>query len=123
MCTYWNTGHFYTIFMSFQDTAELFFEDVRLPSSSILGGISNVNKGFYQLMNELSLERLLIADLGVAACEWMFEETREYVKHRKAFSKTIANLQVYRIYLFISLCVILWDYTHTHNLESLLQQI
>lgn len=74
-----------------QDTAELFFEDVRLPASALLG---EANKGFYYLMNELPQERLIIAVVAQAACEWMFEETRAYVKQRKAFGKTISNLQV-----------------------------
>lgn len=39
-------------------------------------------------------ERLLIADMALAGCEFMFEETRNYVKQRKAFGKTIAHLQV-----------------------------
>ncbi|XP_070447687.1 long-chain specific acyl-CoA dehydrogenase, mitochondrial isoform X3 [Equus przewalskii] len=73
-----------------QDTAELFFEDVRLPASALLG---EENKGFYYLMQELPQERLLIADLGISASEFMFEETRTYVKQRKAFGKTVAHLQ------------------------------
>uniref|UniRef100_A0A672H439 Long-chain specific acyl-CoA dehydrogenase, mitochondrial n=1 Tax=Salarias fasciatus TaxID=181472 RepID=A0A672H439_SALFA len=73
-----------------QDTAELFFEDVRLPASSVLG---EVNKGFFYLMNELPQERLLIADMAIASCEFMFEETRNYVMQRKAFGKTISHLQ------------------------------
>ncbi|XP_077011092.1 long-chain specific acyl-CoA dehydrogenase, mitochondrial [Tamandua tetradactyla] len=73
-----------------QDTAELFFEDVRLPASALLG---EVNKGFSYLMKELPQERLLIAELAVSASEFMFEETRSYVKQRKAFGKTIAQLQ------------------------------
>ncbi|KAI1899369.1 hypothetical protein AGOR_G00061070 [Albula goreensis] len=73
-----------------QDTAELFFEDVRLPADALLG---QVNKGFYYLMNELPQERLLIADMAIASCEFMFEETRNYVTQRKAFGKTIAHLQ------------------------------
>ncbi|XP_023484451.1 long-chain specific acyl-CoA dehydrogenase, mitochondrial isoform X3 [Equus caballus] len=73
-----------------QDTAELFFEDVRLPASALLG---EENKGFYYLMRELPQERLLIADLGISASEFMFEETRTYVKQRKAFGKTVAHLQ------------------------------
>lgn len=73
-----------------QDTAELFFEDVRLPKESLLG---EENKGFYYLMQELPQERLIIAGMGIASCEWMFEETRNYVRQRKAFGKTISNLQ------------------------------
>lgn len=74
-----------------QDTAELFFEDVRLPASALLG---EENKGFYYLMKELPQERLIISVMAVASSEWMFEETRNYVKQRKAFGKTISNLQV-----------------------------
>ncbi|XP_059583111.1 long-chain specific acyl-CoA dehydrogenase, mitochondrial isoform X1 [Alligator mississippiensis] len=73
-----------------QDTAELFFEDVRLPASALLG---EENKGFYYLMAELPQERLAIAGIALASCEFMFEETRSYVKQRKAFGKTIAHLQ------------------------------
>lgn len=43
---------------------------------------------------ELPQERLLIAGLGCASAEFMFEETREYVKNRKAFGRTLAHLQV-----------------------------
>lgn len=73
-----------------QDTAELFFEDVRLPADALLG---EVNRGFYYLMNELPQERLLIGVMAIASCEFMFEETRNYVMQRKAFGKTIAHLQ------------------------------
>ncbi|KAM9663450.1 long-chain specific acyl-CoA dehydrogenase, mitochondrial isoform 1-T1 [Trichechus inunguis] len=73
-----------------QDTAELFFEDVRLPANALLG---EENKGFYYLMKELPQERLLIAELAVSASEFMFEETRSYVKQRKAFGKTVAQIQ------------------------------
>ncbi|KAH9514297.1 hypothetical protein Btru_028652 [Bulinus truncatus] len=73
------------------DTAELFFEDVRLPKSSLLG---EENKGFYYLMKELPQERLLIAVMGVSSCEYMFEETRKYLSERKAFGKTLSKLQV-----------------------------
>lgn len=73
-----------------QDTAELFFDDVRVPGSALLG---QENKGFYYLMQELPQERLLIAIMGQAACEFMFETTRQYVRERKAFGRTLANLQ------------------------------
>ncbi|KAM7375263.1 hypothetical protein PAMA_014385 [Pampus argenteus] len=73
-----------------QDTAELFFEDVRLPADALLG---ELNKGFYYVMNELPQERLLISDMAISSCEFMFEETRNYVLQRKAFGKTIAHLQ------------------------------
>ena len=73
-----------------QDTAELFFEDVRVPKSNILGG---ENAGFYRLMTELPQERLGIATLSAATCEWMFEETKAYINQRKAFGRNLAALQ------------------------------
>ena len=73
-----------------QDTAELFFEDVRVPASALLG---RENGGFYQLMEQLPQERLLIAVHSIAISEAMFEETREWVKQRKAFGRRVADLQ------------------------------
>jgi len=76
--------------MKAHDTAELFFEDVRLPKTALLGGL---NKGFYHLMTELPQERLQIGITAIADCEWMFEETRNYINTRKAFGKTLSGLQ------------------------------
>lgn len=76
----------------------MFFEDVRLPKSALLG---EANKGFYYLMQELPQERLLIGAMAIASCEFMFEETRNYVKMRKAFGKTLANLQVDKCFTIV----------------------
>ena len=46
-------------------------------------------------MQELPQERLIIGGMAIASCEFMFEETRNYVKMRKAFGKTLSHLQVY----------------------------
>ena len=73
-----------------QDTAELFFEDVRVPGSALLG---HENKGFYQLMEQLPQERLLIAVHSIAGSEAMFELTRDWVRERKAFGRRVADLQ------------------------------
>jgi long-chain-acyl-CoA dehydrogenase len=73
-----------------QDTAELFFEDVRVPGSALLG---KENAGFYQLMEQLPQERLIIAVHSAAHCEAMFEETRTWVRNRKAFGRHISDLQ------------------------------
>merc|ERR1719369_2630345 len=73
-----------------QDTAELFFEDVRVPGSALLGA---ENRGFYQLMEMLPQERLIIGTQSMAHCEAMFEDTREWVKQRKAFGRRVADLQ------------------------------
>jgi len=76
--------------MKGHDTAELFFEDLRVPKTSMVGGL---NKGFYHLMTELPQERLALAITGCAHAEWMFEETRAYVNDRKAFGGRLSSLQ------------------------------
>lgn len=78
------------------DTAELFFDNVRVPSSSILGGAKFLNKGFYCLMDELPRERLLIADQALCHLENAFELTREYTKERKAFGGSLSRMQTIR---------------------------
>eukprot|EP00037_Helgoeca_nana_P014498 m.135211 g.135211 ORF g.135211 m.135211 type:complete len:435 (-) comp22577_c0_seq1:222-1526(-) len=75
--------------MKAQDTSELFFEDLRVPHSALLGTDAGMNRGFYMMMQELPQERLLIASMGVAAAEACFEMTRDYVKERKAFGTTL----------------------------------
>jgi len=77
--------------MKSQDTAELFFEDVRVPAANLLGGTEG--QGFYQLMGDLPYERALIAVAAVAAMEGALAETIKYVKERKAFGKSIAEFQ------------------------------
>jgi acyl-CoA dehydrogenase len=72
------------------DTSEMFFADVRVSSRDVLGG---VGKGFFNLMNELPRERLIIGAAAVAAAEGMFDWTVEYVSERRAFGEPIANLQ------------------------------
>lgn len=72
------------------DTSELFFEDVRVPASAILG---ELDRGFAVLMGELQRERLSLAVGAVAAAEGVLAETVEYVKERKAFGAPIAELQ------------------------------
>jgi acyl-CoA dehydrogenase len=72
------------------DTSELFFEDVRVPASAILG---ELDRGFAVLMSELQRERLSLAIGAVAAAEGVLADTVEYVKERKAFGAPIADLQ------------------------------
>jgi acyl-CoA dehydrogenase len=74
-----------------QDTSELFFENVRVPATNLLGGTEG--QGFYQLMGDLPYERALIAVVAVASMEGALAETIKYVKDRKAFGKTIAEFQ------------------------------
>ena len=73
-----------------QDTAELFFEDVRVPPSNILG---EEGRGFACLMNQLPRERMLVAIGAVAIMEAALEWTIDYTRERKAFGKAIADFQ------------------------------
>jgi acyl-CoA dehydrogenase len=73
-----------------QDTSELFFDNVFVPDTALLGA---VDRGFAVLMNELPRERLSLALNGVAAAEGAIAETINYVKERKAFGAPIAALQ------------------------------
>ena len=74
-----------------QDTSELFFDDVRVPAENLLGG--KEGQGFFQLMQELPQERLIIAVQGIGAMERALDETLKYVKDRKAFGKTVWDFQ------------------------------
>ena len=73
-----------------QDTSELFFDNVELPKSNLIG---SEGKGFYHLMEELPQERLSIAVSAVAASRAALEWTIEYVNERNAFGKKIAEFQ------------------------------
>ncbi len=79
-----------------QDTAELFFSDVRVPKENLLG---EEGKGFIYLMEKLPQERLSIAVVAAAACEDMIDMTLSYVKERKAFGRPIGSFQNSRFVL------------------------
>lgn len=73
-----------------QDTAELFFHDVRVPKANVLG---QVHGGFYHLMQGLAEERLIAACSSVAAARLALELTRDFVRERKVFGKPLSKLQ------------------------------
>jgi len=73
-----------------QDTAELFFDDVRIPKENVLG---DPRKGFYYLMQFLAEERLIVACGSVAAAEAALQATLEYVRERSAFGRPVAMFQ------------------------------
>jgi acyl-CoA dehydrogenase len=73
------------------DTSELFFNDMRVPTANLLG--SDEGQGFAQLMSELPQERLIIANQAVAAIERALALTIDYTKERKAFGKTLLEFQ------------------------------
>ena len=77
--------------MEAQDTSELFFNDVRVPTSNLIG--PEEGQGFVQLMQQLPQERLNIAVQGMATIERALEETIAYVKERRAFGKRILDFQ------------------------------
>jgi len=79
--------------MKAQDTCELFFNNVRIPKSNVLGGAKAVGQGFIMLMKELAWERMVIAVMSVAGARAAFEHTVEYTKGRKAFGKPVASFQ------------------------------
>ena len=73
-----------------QDTAELFFEDCRVPTRNLIG---EEGKGFGYLMEKLQQERLVVAIAAQTASEDMLEMTIDYVKSREAFGKPISSFQ------------------------------
>ena len=79
-----------------QDTAELFFDDVRVPIFNRLG---EEGAGFLQLVTNLAQERLSIAVTGVAAARAAFERTLAYAKERHAFGQPIGTFQHSRFVL------------------------
>ncbi|MEV0127061.1 acyl-CoA dehydrogenase family protein [Dactylosporangium sp. NPDC050688] len=78
------------------DTAELFFDDCRIPADHLLG---QENAGFYHLMANLPRERLGIAVAAVASAEQVLAITLEYAKTRQAFGKPIGSFQHNRFVL------------------------
>ncbi|MER5733962.1 acyl-CoA dehydrogenase family protein [Streptomyces sp. NPDC002138] len=82
--------------MRAQDTAELFFDDVRVPAANVLG---TPGRAFLHLANNLPRERLGIAAYAVAAAETALEQTLEHCKARTAFGQAIGSFQHIRFEL------------------------
>jgi len=75
------------------DTAELFFDECRIPQRNILG---EMNRGFYYVMHNFQGERLAAAILALAASEKALRDALEYGKNRTAFGQPVRNFQVWR---------------------------
>jgi acyl-CoA dehydrogenase len=73
-----------------QDTAELFFENVRVPAENVLG---DPERGFYSLMHFLAEERLISGSQSLAHAQVAFDVTMQYILERKAFGRPIAAFQ------------------------------
>ena len=75
------------------DTAELYFDDMQLPSEALLG---EEGKGFYYIMSTFQNERLVIGALSSGACAKAIELTVDYTRSRQAFGKSLWDQQVVR---------------------------
>jgi len=73
-----------------QDTAELFFEDMRVPAANLLG---EENDGWKFMMAELVQERLTVAVRAIATCEAALEQTIDYTRTRHAFGQAVFDFQ------------------------------
>ncbi|WP_369031418.1 MULTISPECIES: acyl-CoA dehydrogenase family protein [Streptomyces] len=82
--------------MKAQDTAELFFREVRVPAENLIG---QEGRGFYHMMGNLPTERLAIAVSSLAAAERAYELALEYARTRTAFGQPIGQFQANRFAL------------------------
>ena len=77
-----------------QDTAELFFDGVRVPAANLLGGVEG--RGFVQLMQQLPHERLIVACAAIGMMEAALARTVEWTKQREMFGGRLFDLQAVR---------------------------
>ena len=75
------------------DTAELVFEDCRVPADALLG---TLHRGFYEIMKNFQNERLVLSGMAVGESREALDRTIRYVKDRKAFGATLWDKQVIR---------------------------
>lgn len=75
------------------DTAELFFDDCRVPASHLIGA---ENMGFYAIMANFQMERLNLAVMAYATAELALQASLQYVQQRVAFGKPLSKFQVLR---------------------------
>ena len=74
-----------------QDTAELFFDDMRVPCANLLG--PQEGQGFRQLMKELGRERIITAAMSLACMERAIDETLQFTANRKVFGQSLMQMQ------------------------------
>ncbi|HIA05795.1 MAG TPA: acyl-CoA dehydrogenase [Flavobacteriales bacterium] len=79
--------------MHSSDTAQLFFEDCKVPKTAVIG---QEGHGFYYIMNNFQEERLLAGVTGMFVAEWALEKAKVYALERKAFGREIGKFQVIR---------------------------
>ena len=78
------------------DTAELFFEDVKVPKENLVG---ELNRGFYHLVSNLPSERVGVACYALPAARRALDLTKAYALERTAFGQPIGTFQVNRHFL------------------------
>jgi hypothetical protein len=76
-----------------QDTAEMAFNNVKVPISNLIG---EEGKGFYYLMKNLQLERLWLVWASIGSCMGIIDITLKYIREREAFGKPLSQIQVIR---------------------------
>jgi len=74
-----------------QDTAELFFDEMRVPADRLLGGVEN--EGWRQLMDGLAQERMVVAVRSIAMAESAWDQTLDYVRTRRSFGRPVLDHQ------------------------------
>lgn len=77
--------------MKANDTAELYFEDVKVPMTNLVG--PEEGQGFYQMMKQLPWERLTIALIALGSIDFAIAETVRYTQERKAFGQRVMDFQ------------------------------
>ena len=75
-------------------TCEIFFDDVRVPRENILGGAEGLNRGWLQMINNLDVERMMIAALYTAIAQRAYDDALAYAKERKQFGRPISQYQM-----------------------------
>jgi alkylation response protein AidB-like acyl-CoA dehydrogenase len=79
--------------MRSSDTAQLVFEDMKLPLDAVAGGDEQIDVGFNKFMKTLAGGRISIAALGLGIAAGAYEKAREYARQRKQFNKPIGTFQ------------------------------
>ncbi|HKY91328.1 MAG TPA: acyl-CoA dehydrogenase, partial [Nevskiaceae bacterium] len=80
--------------MRSSDTAQLVFEDMKLPLDAVAGGDEQIDVGFNKFMKTLAGGRISIAALGLGIAQGAYERARDYARQRKQFGKPIAEFQM-----------------------------
>ena len=75
-------------------TCELFFDNVRVPKENLLGGPEGLNQGWLQMINNLDVERIMIAALYTAIAQRAYDDALAYAKERKQFGRPISQYQM-----------------------------